>query len=279
VLLVLALVLSASAYAQLTAETAPDLYKLASQQFADRKFDQAKTSFERAIQLDGTSSEAYRGLGLADLALNDYQGAYQAWLKAADLNPKDEKSRYCLGRLFYDANLVNEAAAWLRKALELDSNDFEAMTYLGLSAEALGFDETAVQLYNKAVLISKSKHQPYSWAFLSLANYLRKHGEQGKALKILEEGSQTCPEAHELAALGEMLADEGQTARAESILRQAIALDSGVSQAHYRLALLLKSAGRSQEAAAEMEKFRETKAQQDKLPKIMALRKSEATVR
>lgn len=272
-----ALALLASALAQSFVETPQSLYSRGTDQFAARKFDDAKSSFQRAIDIDHLYAPAYRGLGLANLALKDYQGAYRAWLKAVDLDPKDEKSKYCLGRLFYDANLPNEAAAWLRQALELDANDFEAMTYLGLSAEALDFGDTASQLYRKAIAVSEAQRRPYSWAFLSLANYYKKHDEQSKAVAVLERGAQQCPEAHELATLGGMLAASGDSKRAEELLRQAISLDPTLSQAHYRLGLLLKSSGRPEEAAEEMVKFQQAKAEEDKAPKVTALRKSGST--
>ena len=273
----MALALVVSAFAQSFVETPQSLYTRATDQFAAQKFADAKSSFQRAIDLDRLYAPAYRGLGLADLALKDYQGAYRAWLRAVDLDPKDEKSKYCLGRLFYDANLPNEAAAWLRQAVELDPNDFEATTYLGLAAEALGFSDTAGQLYRKAIALSEAQHRPYSWAFLSLANYYRKHDEQSKAVAVLEDGAQQCPEAHELATLAEMAAASGDSKRAEELLRQSISLDPTLSQAHYRLGLLLKSLGRSKEAAEEMLKFKQAKAEEDKAPKVTALRNSGPT--
>jgi tetratricopeptide (TPR) repeat protein len=277
VLVTAALSLFFPSQAQTSVETPQQLYDLGSKQFAERRFDQARANFERAIQLDQFFAAAFRGLGLADLAVQDYEGAYHAWLKAVELNPQDEKSKYCLGRLFYDANFPNESAAWLRQALELNPNDYEAMTYLGLAAEALGFDDTAAQLYRKAIAVSEAQQKPYSWAFLSMGNYLKKHGEDSQALKVLEQGAAKCPEAHELAALGELLAAQGQTRRAEEVLRRAISLDANVSEVHYRLSLLLKSAGRSEEAKAEMLKFQETKVEENKAPKIMALRKPGTT--
>jgi tetratricopeptide (TPR) repeat protein len=273
----LALALVASAVAQAPVETPQSLYNVGTRQFAEQRFGDAKSSFQRAAELDHMYAPAYRGLGLAEFALKDYEGAYHAWLKAVELNAKDEKSKYCLGRLFYDANLPNESAGWLREALELNPNDFEAITYLGLSVEALGFDDTAGQLYRKAITVSEAQQRPYSWAFLSLANYYKKHGEQAKALQVLEQGAQKCPEAHELATLGELLSITGQTRRAEEVLRQSISLDPTVSQAHYRLGLLLKSSGRTEEANQEMLKFRQAKSDEDKAPKVMALRKPEAT--
>jgi tetratricopeptide (TPR) repeat protein len=210
---------------------------------------------------------------MADLELKDYNGAYHAWLKAVDLNPNDEKSTYFLGRLFYEANLPNEAAAWFRQALKLSPVDYQAETYLGLCAEALSFDDTAAQLYHKAIADSEAQGKPYSWAYLSLGNFLKKHGDEDKSLSVLEEGAAKCPEAHELAAFGELLARRHETERAEQVLRQAIALDPRVSQAHYRLGLLLQADGRTEEGRSEMLKFQEAKRQEEKNAKIIALRK------
>lgn len=253
--------------------TPQDFYNIASTQFLQHRFTEAKASFSRAIELDGKYAEAYRGLGMTDLELKDYNGAYRAWLKAVDLNPKDEKSKYFLGRLFYEADFPNEAAAWLREALQLSPDDYEATTYLGLCAEALGLDDTAAPLYRNAIAESNARGKPYSWAFLSLGNFLKKHGDESQALSILEEGARKCPEAHELAALGALLATHNQPKRAEEVLRQAIALDPTLSQPYYRLGLLLKSDGRLDESKSEMIKFQRAKEQEDKNAKILALRK------
>jgi Flp pilus assembly protein TadD len=262
--------------AALTGQAGNDASTWASQgaaQFSRREFTQAAASFQHAIDIDPTNADAYKALGMAELELKNYDAAYHAWLKAADLNPKDEKTKYYLGRLFYEADFPNEAAAWLREALKLSPDDFAAMTYLGLCAEALGFGDTAGQLYRKAIAESKVQGKPFSWAFLSFANYLKKHGDESEALSILEQGAQKCPEAHELTALGELLAAHGQPEHAETVLRRAIALDTTLSQPHYRLALLLKSMGRAEEARSEMTTFQELRAQEAKAPKITALRK------
>jgi Flp pilus assembly protein TadD len=260
--------------AQVRPETAREFFDLGSKQFNQRRFDEAKSSFSRAIELDKMSAEAYRALGMTELELKDYNGAYHAWLKAVDLNPNDEKSKYFLGRLFYEADFPNEAAAWLREALKLSPDDYRAATYLGLCAEALNFDSTAAQLYRKAIADSEAQHEPYSWGFLSLGNFLKKHGDEKQSLAVLQQGAAKCPEAHELAALGELLARQNQLQQAEDVLRQSIALDPALSQAHYRLALLLKSTGRAEEAKTEMLKFQETKSREaQQKAKIMALRK------
>lgn len=254
------------------AATAQQLFQAGAKQFSAHQFEAARKSFQKVTELDSKNYQAYRALGMADLELKDYEAAYKAWLKAVAINPKDEKSTYFLGRLFYEANLADQAAAWLRQALKLDPNDFKARTYLGLCAQALGFDKTALQLYRKAVAGSEAQHKPYSEAYLSLANFLRKHGQEAEALLVLERGAKNRPEAHELSALGEVLARNGQKQRAEKALRQAIALDPKLAQAHYRLALLLRSMGQTEESQREMEAFRKNKTADEQAPKIIALR-------
>jgi tetratricopeptide (TPR) repeat protein len=248
-------------------------YWLGNAQFFEHRFQQAQDSFQRAIGLDTMYADAYRGLGLAQLELKNYDGAYRSWLKAVSLDPKDEKSTYYLGRLFYEADFADQAAYWLRRALELNPDDYEAMTYLGLSAEVLNFQDTALQLYRRAIDVSRSKGKPYSWAYLSLAKLLRRRGDENQALAALEDGSERCPEAHELTDFGAMLAARKQDTEAEKVLRKAIQLDPSVSEAHYRLALLLRSSGRLEEALQEMEQFRKTKDSETRQVKITAVRK------
>jgi tetratricopeptide (TPR) repeat protein len=243
------------------------------QQFAAHQFSDAEHSFQQAIALTPNNAEAYKGLGLTQLELKKYNDAYRAWLKAENLDPKDSKTKYYLGRLFYEANLPNEAAAWLREALKLAPNDYAAMTYLGLCAEALSFPDTALKLYRNAIAQSTADRTPYSWAFLSLGKLLQKRGEAEEAFRVLEQGSRECPEPHELSAFGQLLMSRHQQERAEQVLRQAIKLDRSLSEAHYRLGLLLEASGRSDESKAEMAAFQQAKEQENQIAKITAIRK------
>lgn len=249
-------------------------YYLGNAQFFERHFDAARQAFARAIALNASYADAYRGLGLANLELKDYNGTYHAWMKATSLDKSDEKSRYYLGRLFYEANLADQSAYWLRRALELDAGDYKAQTYLGLNAEVLHLPDTALTLYRSAIELSNQRGEPYAWAYLSLAKLLRQRGDEKEALATIEKAVAKCPEPHELALLAEMLVARGETQRAEQLLRRAIAMDGSLSEPHYRLALLLRRAGQSEEAKREMALFQETKAREDQKPKIAAVLKS-----
>lgn len=246
--------------------------RLGRSQLYRRQFDQARTSAQHAIQLDEKFPDAYRLLGEAAFELSDYDGAYRAWLTANRLNPSDSQTNYFLGRLFYEANAFNEAAAWFRETLKLAPAHFSAMTYLGLSAEGMGFDETAEQLYRRAIQESKSQAKPFAWAFLSLAKLRRRHGSDSEALSLLEEGEKTCPEPHLLTSLGQMLTAAGRNERAEAILRRAIQMDTTIAEAHYSLSRLLRSAGKIDEANVEIEQFHKAKRSEPQ-NKVLAIRK------
>ncbi|MGI8991227.1 MAG: tetratricopeptide repeat protein [Bryobacteraceae bacterium] len=247
-------------------------------QLLQKQFTEARASVQRAIELDPKSFEAYRTLGQIELELRNNDAAYRAWIAANKLNPRDPQTTYYLGRLFFEADFFDQAASWLRETLRLSPTDFSAMTYLALCAEHLGSGggeyDTALRLYREAIRQSKLQNAPYAWAYVSYAKLLRQLGKDGEALLVLEESEKLCPEAHGLAILGQLLAAQNQKARAETVLRRAIQMDPGIPEAHYRLSVLLRSSGRSEEARNEMKRFEDAKKLEEQAKnRISAIRK------
>lgn len=239
-----------------------------------KSFKEAQEHANKAVALSPKSVEAYRSLGEADLELHDNEGAYQAWLKGHELDPKDARIDYYLGRLFFEAEFWNEAAAWLKKTLELQPHDFAAMTYLGMAADRLNFPDTAMQLFRAAVEESKQQGKPYSWAYLAEAKHLHEQGKDQQALALLEEAERLCPEPHALAEEGQLLATTAPE-RAENLLRRALSMDNAIPEAHYRLALLLRSKGNSKEADEQFQEFRSTRdAEQASKHSVQAIRRN-----
>lgn len=238
-------------------------YWLAQAELYGKRFPAAREAILRAIALDNQSASAQRTLGEIELQLNNYDAAYRAWVAANKLDPTDARTTYYIGRLFFEADFPNEAAQWLRRTLTIAPHHFAAMTYLAMCAERLNMQDTAIELYVNAVRESKEQKSPHPWAFLNYAKMLRQLGRDAEALALLEEGEKLCPEAHLLTQLGLMLASS-QPARAEAVLRRAIAMDGSIPDAHYRLAMMLRSSGRTDEARAEMQRFQDAKAAEER---------------
>jgi tetratricopeptide (TPR) repeat protein len=250
-------------YTAIHAADAKGWYWLAQSHLYGRDFERAKGEIERAIQLDGQSADNYRTLGEIELERKNYQAAYSAWIKSNQLAPGDARTTYYLGRLFFEADFLEEAAAWLRQTLKAEPHHFAAMTYLGMCAERLGMEKTAIDLYVAAIRESKEQKKPYSWAFLSYAKLLRQSGDEQKAVAALVEAERLCPEAHALTQLGQILS-ASEPARAVTVLRRAIAMDSSIPDAHYRLSLLLQKEGQTAEAQSEMKNFQAAKAAEER---------------
>lgn len=247
-------------------------YQLGKAQLYNRQFEQARESANRAIEFAPGSAQSYILLGESARELHDYNGAYKAWLTATRLGPANPLPPYYLGRLFYEANVFTEAAAWLREALRLAPGHYAAMTHLGLSAEALGMTDTAEQLYSAALKESKSQGKPYSWAWLSLAKLRRERGNESEAAALLEEGAKLCPTAPLLVLLGQVHLAPGRTERAAAVLRRAIVIDPSIASAHYVLGRLLRTRGDADEAKLEMEAFLSAK-ENEPLSPVLVVRK------
>jgi tetratricopeptide (TPR) repeat protein len=260
-------------YTKSSPDDARGWYWLAQAQLYAKEFDAAKIAAGRAIALDGNSAESFRTLGEIELELKNHDAAYRAWIKSNQLDPHDPRTTYYLGRLFFEADFYNEAAVWLRQTLKAAPTHFAAMTYLGLCAERLEMPKTASDLYQAAIRESKNQRKPFPWAFLSYAKFLREEGNEREALAVLEEAEKLCPSAESLSLLGQMLAKDAPE-RAEALLRRAVEMNPGLPDAHYRLGLLLRARGQVSDAQAELRKFEDTKAAEERnKAKIQAIRK------
>ena len=260
-----------TAFLEYTASHAADPHGwdwLAQSRLHQKKFASAKESIQHALTLDPRAAASFRTLGEIELELHNYDAAYRAWLQADKLKPGDARTTYYLGRLFFEADFLNEAAAWFRETLKADPRHFAAMTYLGMCAERLNMQKTALDLYQAAIRESKRQNKPFSWAFLANAKLLRQTGREKEALDLLEEAEKTCPEPHILTLLGQMQSSE-------ALLRRAIAMDPSIPDPHYTLALLLRKSGHPSESAQEMKKFQDAKdAATRNKTQIQAIRKA-----
>lgn len=239
-------------------------YWLGATLFHQRQFAEARTALQRAVELAPKDADALRVLGMIELESNNRDAAYHAWLNAVDASPKDAKAYYLIGRLFYESNLFAESLGWLSKTLTIAPRDVAAMTYLGLSYEALGKTSEALRCYRAAVAESEAQGKSYPWAYSSLGKLLRKLGSEEEGDLILERGAALCPEAHLLSAWGQSLVTHRDNVRAEKAFREAIRLDPSLPEAHYQLARLLKATNRAGAAKPEFEAFRHAKEAADR---------------
>ncbi|HYO84145.1 MAG TPA: tetratricopeptide repeat protein [Bryobacteraceae bacterium] len=230
-------------------------YWLGASQFYTQAFEAALKSLERARALLPSHSPTHRTMGLVYLQLERPNDAYNSWLRALELNPRDPETCYYVARLFFEHKVYDRAERWFRQTLEFHPGDHRALLYLGLTKENEGDGAAAVALFRKSIEKSKENKQPYAWAYWSLGRTLRRSGELAEARAVLSEGERIAPDARVLTELAQVLLHAGETEGVEALLRRAVTLEPEYAQARYVLAGVLRSSGRISESKSELAVF------------------------
>ena len=88
---------------------------------------------EEALEKIDCGYEIYYLLGLAYKNIKNFEKAEKAYLKAIELNPKNENITYNLASLYLLLNKPQKAIEYFKKTIELNPNDIEAKYFLSLA--------------------------------------------------------------------------------------------------------------------------------------------------
>jgi tetratricopeptide (TPR) repeat protein len=135
--------------------TYPEPYKALGDLFLSaprRLFDQAIEAYAKALELRPFFAEAYAGLGDANAAKGNIDGAVGAYQKALANNPLNPRVHVSLGKIYYgEKQLYYEAVNSYKKAIELDPRYIEARMGLAEVYEEKGLYQDAIGEYRKVV--------------------------------------------------------------------------------------------------------------------------------
>ena len=86
-------------------------------------------------------------------------------LKAHEMSPDDPFLCANVGYVYGEVRRFEEAVKWYERALQLDSNDSDALCWMGIARSRLGMDEEAIECYQKSISVNPGNHVAYSrWA-------------------------------------------------------------------------------------------------------------------
>jgi len=203
-----------------TYEYGRNLLSLGSAFYQRGYLDQAAVAFERALRDDPSSAEACYGMGSVYLKQDKTREARETFEQAVKLNAS------------YPDTLPN---AW---------------NNLGLLATRAGNAEEAVSFFQQALRVS-----PDYWIALeNLGNAYRLQRRWADAGTTLERALAARPQDPEANySLAMVLAQNGDTDRADSYLRKALQFRPGYPEALNNLGILYLRTGRRDEAVAQFE--------------------------
>lgn len=202
-----------------------------------RQEEEAENAFRRAIAIEPSDSQAHYGLGLV-LGSRGAQAVGKRALRCA---------------------LDTEAEAELRTAVELDSANAEAWSYLGVILQLQHKPEESEAAFRRALHI----HPESAAALYGLALALRAQDKNYESQRMLREALALEPELHpraqyDLACAWRPLRDHYpydvvRGAEKEAALQACIRLDPGHAAARTQYGNYLKNAGRYDEARPVLE--------------------------
>ena len=130
------------------------------------EYRKAAGILERVLDLDPSSTPAYRNLGMALMELGETEQARQHLVEAALLDPKDAWPYVVLGNaLVREPGKLDAAEGLLAKAHEIDPKDPWAMNSLGGIAMERGDLAAAVAWFSKALAAKPDfANAHYGWA-------------------------------------------------------------------------------------------------------------------
>jgi tetratricopeptide (TPR) repeat protein len=118
----------------------------------NRRYDQAKEQFGKALELDPNFFQAYWGLGAADLYKSQHQSAIAAMEKAVQLSGRAPLFLATLGEAYAAGGYLQEAQKMLNELQEVAKDRYVSPyavahihAALGSKEEALHWLETAYQ--------------------------------------------------------------------------------------------------------------------------------------
>lgn len=151
----------------------------------------ARKHFETALEIDSNYSLAYTGIALSyfnfwscllwDRWDESMQGAHKYALKAIELDPNDYLALSILGRTYVYRGEFDLAEHHLRKSLRMNPNDASNLLRVSFSLLQLGYPQEAVNLYLKAIAINPfHKDNYYAYG----ASYYLETGDFEKSIAL-----------------------------------------------------------------------------------------------
>jgi tetratricopeptide (TPR) repeat protein len=204
-------------------------YEKANALFVAKKFPESLAAIEEALRLDPKLLPALTLKAKLAMAANRYDVARQTLERAVEIAPAAAYPQFLYGLTGYLTNDMKEALPRFQKARQLNPKDSRAALYLGLTTESLGEPNQALGLYQEAVKLATAANDLDAGTLLPGARLLMLLGRLEESERWLRQAVKLSPasrDAHfELARLW-LKQGNAQGAAAEG--EAALGLSDGV---------------------------------------------------
>ena len=184
------------------------------------RFSEATATARRVTELQPDNSRGFQLLGAAYQLAGDLDKAAASYARSIAIAP-DPRAYTNLGKIYYDRGQFAEAAAAFERALQAEPTPIKERN-LGDAYARLGDKSRARDAYQRGAALAE---------------------------RLLQVNPR---DFRELSVLAVIQAKLGNSARAESLITDAIGLNAGDAEVQYRRAVILALGGRSEPALAAL---------------------------
>jgi Flp pilus assembly protein TadD len=142
------------------------LFQTAEEAVATKKFDYAIDLLKQVLQTDNNDFQAWTALGTVYFAQEKFTDAESAYEKAIEVHPTSSRAQFNLGRLRSSQKKYEEAVEPLTKAIELQPTSGDANFLLGECYLQLKKGSKAIPYLNEAAKLGRpDAHLRLGWLY------------------------------------------------------------------------------------------------------------------
>ena len=201
--------------------------------------DKAVVAFQKAIDLNPGSAEAYNNMGNIRIEQDRLDDAIEAYKKALLIKSDYAEAYYNMGNALQDQGELGKAIDAYKKALSIKSDYAEAFYNIGNVLQDQGNLADAIDSYNEALLINPG----YLSALNNLGNAFKVQGRPEKAKESYYKALEIDPEHAEAHYnLGNIFKDQNNLEDAIVAYKKALSVKPDYQNARYMLSSLIGNA-------------------------------------
>ena len=224
-------------------------------EFRDAKAKESLTEFTAGARYHVPSAFDLKIVALDYVLLKDNADAERWLTRSLQSDPRDPQAWYYLGRTKYSEGQFPQAIEALAGCLKLEPRNVQAENNVGLSYEALGRPDEAIQAFKNAIAWETESPSKDPGPFIELAHLYLHENQPEKAVAYLLQSIDIFPDvsrAHE--ELGKAYSLLHRLPEAQAELEKAIELSPQAPNLHCMLGSVYRRQGLVEKAKAEYDR-------------------------
>jgi len=219
-----------------------------------QRYDEALTASLKACEADRSNMNYVYNLGLIQIAKKDFPAAERLFRDALVRFPNSSKLHEGLGQSLFSLFQFPQAEKSFRRALEIEPLNASAQVAVAKLFYATGDKEKFTQAASRAIERDSNNYQACYYYGLWLSEY---QNDQSAAMKYLEKSIQLFPGfPPALQALGKIRAGQEDWVRALELYERALSIDSQNRQLFFLASTAYRKLGKTEKADWALREFK-----------------------